>query len=217
MVAYYALPKPLFIDVRYVSISIEAKTLYACLRDRLNLSIKNNEEKKGSWEDESGVYILMARKSIAEFLKRSLPTVRKIIGELKKVGLLRERRMGLTKCNRLYVQPLEGENSAPLAPEKDLPANGNILPSSGKGVFIPEGKPFASNNGTPKTFENRSFARGKKVENYEVYGDTVSSGGKKWPKGSVPAQQYTQREYAPGQLQRDLEERMYEEFFGMKE
>jgi len=214
MTAYYALPKPLFTDVRYVSISIEAKTLYACLRDRLNLSIKNNEEKKGAWEDERGVFILMARKSIAEFLNRSLPTVRKIIGELKKVGLLRERRMGLTKCNRLYVQSLEGENSAPLAPEKNLPANGNILPSSGKGVFIPEGKPFAFNNGTPNNFYNRSYVRGKKVENDEIYGNTTPNGVRKWPKGTVPAQQYTQREYAPGQLQRELEERMFEELYG---
>ena len=91
-------------DERYAGLSTNAKYLYGKMRDTLKLSIKNN------WQDENGFFIRMTRLKMAALLKCSLPTVRKIIKELIGVGLLLEKREGLTKSNRLYVQLLPGEN-----------------------------------------------------------------------------------------------------------
>jgi len=203
--AYFTIPKPLFKNAQYSSISIEAKTLYGYMRDRLGLSIING------WKDERGTFILMARKSIAEFLKRSLPTVRKIIRELIGAGLIRERRMGLTKCNRIYVQPLEGEGENLLLSKEQTGC-----PSKEKPGFIPEGKPFSPSNPVPKNLildtPSGEGNGAQKREKYEKRTDCSAntrltaphanpSLSTLWPKGTVPAQQYAQREYTRGFLE----------------
>ena len=45
---FYRIPKVLFTDERYKNISVDAKTLYGILLDRMNLSAKNG------WLDEKG-------------------------------------------------------------------------------------------------------------------------------------------------------------------
>ena len=39
--SFYRIPKVLFTDRRYKSVSMEAKVLYGLLLDRMNLSIRN--------------------------------------------------------------------------------------------------------------------------------------------------------------------------------
>jgi len=104
--AFYQLPKPLFSEDKYQELSIEAKLLYSLMRDRYRLSVKNN------WRDAMGVFIKMTRKAICGLLKRSEPTVRKIIAELIRFGLIIEKRVGLTQCNKIYVQLLDGESES---------------------------------------------------------------------------------------------------------
>lgn len=102
--SYFIMLNRLDEDEQYADLSIHAKYLYGKMRDILKLSIRNN------WQDENGFYIRMTRDRMAKLLKCSLPTVRKIVKELIQFGLLKEKREGLTKSNRLYVQLLPGEN-----------------------------------------------------------------------------------------------------------
>lgn len=139
--AYFTVPKVLDTHPRYANLSTDAKYLYARMRDTMKLSIKNN------WRDSLGVYIKMARTSMAQLLHKSLPTIRKIIKELREAGLIFDLRMGLTKCNRIYVRLLEGESETDLSPaKKELP------PSSEKPAFIPDRNDFSPN----KRYSNHS-------------------------------------------------------------
>lgn len=184
--AYYAIPKPLFTDPRFINLSIEAKTLYGFMRDRLKLSLKND-----GWQDTIGTYILMARKTMAEFLRKSLPTVRKIVAELIGAGLLREKRMGLTKCNRIYVQLLPGETANDFQPGIET----NDI-SAKKADFSLERKPVASNNGNSKEINKRGYERHQKNEKSTEQRRGGGSQTRSKYQSTVPAQQYEQREYS---------------------
>lgn len=57
--AFYRIPKVLFTDGRFGNISIDAKTLYGILLDRMNLSAANG------WLDQAGrVYIIFTVEEI---------------------------------------------------------------------------------------------------------------------------------------------------------
>ena len=98
--AFYRIPKALFTDPAFRSISTDAKVLYGLLLDRMSLSARND------WLDEQGrVYIVFTVEEIMESLA---------CGNKKAVGLLREleveaslierRRQGLGKPNLIYVK-----------------------------------------------------------------------------------------------------------------
>ena len=98
--AFYRIPKALFTDPAFHSISTDAKVLYGLLLDRMSLSARND------WLDEQGrVYIVFTVEEIMESLA---------CGNKKAVGLLRElevgadlierRRQGLGKPNLIYVK-----------------------------------------------------------------------------------------------------------------
>ena len=60
---FYMIPKELFVNERYTSLSPTAILLYGILLDRLTLSIKNN------WIDKNGnVYLIFTRKEIQKLL-----------------------------------------------------------------------------------------------------------------------------------------------------
>lgn len=136
--AYFEVPKALDTNPRYASLSVQARYLYAHLRDTLKLSIKNN------WKDSNGYYVRMTRKNMAILLHCSEPTVRKFLRELRGIGLLREKRQGLTRSNLLYVQLLEGENDTTFQ-SRVKPAS----PQERKPDFTPERKPLSPNNPYP--------------------------------------------------------------------
>lgn len=132
--AYFTIPKELETNPMYESLSVEARYLYGHMRDTLKLSIKND------WRDDQGVYIRMTRVKMGLLLKKSLPTVRKIIAELVDVGLLKEKREGLTHSNRLYVQLLPGEDVAAFQSKVQKASPPDRTPD-----FTTEGNGFAPN------------------------------------------------------------------------
>lgn len=99
--SYYAMPKALFTS-ELKSISIISKVLYALIRDRYELSLKND------WEDNEGeTYLIFSRKEMCEMLGATDKTVKKCMDELITANLIREKRMGVNKANRIYVLPFE--------------------------------------------------------------------------------------------------------------
>ena len=101
---FYQLPKFLVHDEQFKKLSGDAKILYSIMRDRHELSIKNN------WVDDDGyVYIIYSRDSMMEDLGISDKTATKYMKELKKYGLIDEVRQGLNKPNIIYVLTLDLE------------------------------------------------------------------------------------------------------------
>lgn len=95
---YYQMPKFLFSGI-CKGLSNDARVLYSILRSRHQLSIQN------CWVNSKGeVYIIFTREDMAEEIGiSSLTTIRKIVTELKSVGLLSEERQGCNKPNLLYL------------------------------------------------------------------------------------------------------------------
>src|SRR5699024_5910963 len=95
---FYQLPKVFFTNAKYQKLSNDAKISYAILRDRLELSIKNN------WIDsDNAIYFIYTNEKLEEILNLSKPTIIKIKKELVNTGLLEQKRRGLNKPNLLYL------------------------------------------------------------------------------------------------------------------
>ena len=182
--AFYQLPKSLFAEDKYQDLSIEAKLLYSMMRDRYRLSVKNN------WRDAMGVFIKMTRKAICGLLKRSEPTVRKIIAELIEIGLIIEKRVGLTQCNKIYVQLLEGEseNAFPSGEKTDER-------SAKKPDFASERKPFSPNKNYRKQIQ---FRKVTSKPDFPQNGDVWEENGQQY----TFHHGFTQRYYDPRELDR---------------
>ncbi|WMJ24285.1 DUF6017 domain-containing protein [Paludicola sp. MB14-C6] len=95
---FYQMPKFLFQGELKNSLSNDAKVLYSLLRDRHELSLKNN------WVNESNeVYLIMTRDEMCDLLGISIKPVLKAINQLKEFGLMQEVRQGLNKPNLLFL------------------------------------------------------------------------------------------------------------------
>ncbi len=95
---FYQLPKVFFTNTKYKKLTNDAKIAYAILRDRLELSIKNN------WvDDENAIYFIYTNQNLEDILNLSKPKVVKIKKELESAYLLQQKRLGLNKPNMLYL------------------------------------------------------------------------------------------------------------------
>ena len=101
-ISFYRVPKVLFTNTQFKSLSCEAKLLYGLLLDRMQLSIKNR------WLDEEGkVYIYFSQEQISGMMGCGLKKVGNLLAELdsrKGIGLITRIRQGLGRPDRIYVR-----------------------------------------------------------------------------------------------------------------
>lgn len=113
---FYRIPKIFVESPLYKPMSTDAKFTYAILKDRFELSLRNN------WIDKNGdVYLIYTITELQEILGYGNKKVIKLKKELQEYGLLEEVRQGLNKPNLLYlgnidyqVFPTEEIHSQPL-------------------------------------------------------------------------------------------------------
>ena len=98
--SFYRIPKALFTDEAFNSISTDAKLLYGILLDRMNLSAKNG------WLDKDGrVYIIFTLDEVQESLGCGHGKAAKLLDELDgNTGLIERKRQGLGKPNIIFVK-----------------------------------------------------------------------------------------------------------------
>lgn len=98
--SFYRIPKVLFTEERFKSISAEAKVLYGLLLDRMSLSAKNG------WQDkENRVYIIFTIEDIMAAMGCADQKAGKLLYELEsKCRLIERKRQGLGKPNLIYVK-----------------------------------------------------------------------------------------------------------------
>lgn len=95
---FYRVPKVFFESHLYKTMSTDAKFAYAVLKDRFELSLKNN------WIDKNGdVYLIYTVQELQELLGYGNKKVIGLKKELQRFGLLEEVRQGLNKPNLLYL------------------------------------------------------------------------------------------------------------------
>lgn len=100
---FIKIPKILFLkDSKYFKMSADAKLLYGLLKDRNQLSIKNN------WVDKEGrIYFLFNQFDLSELVGKDIKTVRKYLKELEKYELIERVRQGMNLPDKLYLLQLE--------------------------------------------------------------------------------------------------------------
>ncbi|MGJ3587389.1 replication initiator protein A [Lactococcus lactis] len=105
---FFQFPKVLVYGEQYNKLSSDAKIAYMLLKDKLELSIRNE------WVDEeNNIYFKYSNKSLMQIFNYSEKTVIKIKKELENANLLYQKRMGFNpktqknEPNRLYLGDLE--------------------------------------------------------------------------------------------------------------
>lgn len=105
---FYALPKVLFENPIYEDMRLDAKVAYAMLKDRLDLSFKNN------WIDEDGnIYLVYSNSNLMKILNCSKYTLLRIKKQLTEYGLIHEVQQSTSKsgnlANRIYLSLLQDD------------------------------------------------------------------------------------------------------------
>lgn len=115
---FYQLPQFLF-EGELKNLRNDARVLYALLKDRHQLSLKNG------WINEAGeVYLIYRTIDMAEMLGCSEKTAKKALDQLIEYGLIEKERIGCNQPNRLYLTYLVKNTGS----VKSIGPDTNILP-----------------------------------------------------------------------------------------
>lgn len=97
--SFYRIPKRLFMDEEFSTLSTEAKVLYGLLLDRVSLSRENG------WLDEDGrIYVFYKMETIREDLRCGNTKACGLLTELERFGLIERVRRGQGKPSLIYVK-----------------------------------------------------------------------------------------------------------------
>ena len=112
--SFYRIPKALFQEPRFQSLSTDAKTLYGILLDRMSLSVKNE------WFDKKGrVFIIFTIEDVKRTLRCADNKATRLLRELEKFGLIERKRRGQGKPCLVYVKNFSAESSKESVKNRD--------------------------------------------------------------------------------------------------
>ena len=112
--SFYRIPKALFQEPRFQSLSTDAKTLYGILLDRMSLSVKNG------WLDEQNrVFIIFTIEDVKRTLRCADNKATRLLRELEEFGLIERKRRGQGKPCLVYVKNFSAESSKESVKNRD--------------------------------------------------------------------------------------------------
>ena len=161
--SFYRIPKLLFTEEYFSSLSCEAKVLYGLMLDRMSLSLKNK------WFDEQNrAYIIFTIEDVMELLNCKSQKAVKIMKELdaeEGIGLIEKIRQGFGKPNIIYVKNFmikEAEEQQQQVQQNELPKN-----CENQNSVIQNSAGFSTVDG-----ENQNSVMRKSKPNYTDYSKT---------------------------------------------
>ena len=112
--SFYRIPKALFQEPQFQSLSTDAKTLYGILLDRMSLSVKNE------WFDQKGrVFIIFTIEDVKRTLRCADNKATRLLRELEEFGLIERKRRGQGKPCLVYVKNFSSESSKESVKNRD--------------------------------------------------------------------------------------------------
>ena len=156
---FYRIPKALFTDPIFSHLSAEAKLLYGLMLDRMGLS------RRSGWIDRHGrVYIYFTHTEIQECLQCGHNKAVRLLKELDQgLGLIRRKRQGLGRPDRIYVMNFvsaqssqNGSSETPDAPETELQSSENGNSCIETSPFETSASPENNATGVPKGEANKT-------------------------------------------------------------
>ena len=107
-IQFYKMPKIFFTSPKYMPMRIESKVAYMLMMDLLPLSIQNN------WVNKKGeVFVKLSREKLMSLLNiKGTQKVAQVMKELVALELIVYKKVGLTKCNEIYLYLPEGIEDA---------------------------------------------------------------------------------------------------------
>ena len=112
--SFFRIPKALFQEQQFQDLSIDAKTLYGILLDRMSLSVKNE------WFDKKGrVFIIFTIEDVKRTLRCADNKATRLLRELEKFGLIERKRRGQGKPCLVYVKNFSAESSKESVKNRD--------------------------------------------------------------------------------------------------
>ena len=112
--SFYRIPKALFQEPRFQSLSTDAKTLYGILLDRMSLSVKN-----GWLDKQNRVFIIFTIEDAKRSLRCADNKATRLLQELEKFGLIERKRRGQGKPCLVYVKNFSAESSKESVKNRD--------------------------------------------------------------------------------------------------
>lgn len=112
-IQFFQMPKALFQNPKYMAMSLEAKVAYMLLLDLLPLSIEND------WvNQDQQVYVKLSRTKLMALLGiKGTQKAAKVMKELVDCQLIINKRIGLGRCNEIYLYPLEEQIKKEMTPQ----------------------------------------------------------------------------------------------------
>ena len=112
--SFYRIPKALFQESQFQSLSTDAKTLYGILLDRMSLSVKNE------WFNKKGrVFIIFTIEDVKRTLRCADNKATRLLRELEEFGLIERKRRGQGKPCLVYVKNFSAESSKESVKNRD--------------------------------------------------------------------------------------------------
>lgn len=103
---FYQLPKAFFYNEKYKNMKNESKIAYSLLKNLVVLSID-----KGWYNEKGEIYVKLSRTKMMSYLNiKGTQKMTQIMKELNENGLIIEKRVGLNKCNEIYLYEPEELN-----------------------------------------------------------------------------------------------------------
>lgn len=111
---FFQMPKGFFNNPKYMPMRCESKLAYMLMLDLLPLSIENN------WVNKNGeVFVKLSRDKLMTLLNiKGSQKAAQVMKELVSYGLIINKKVGLNKCNEIYLYHLEGAS-----PKESPPTN----------------------------------------------------------------------------------------------
>ena len=167
--SFYRIPKALFQEPRFQSLSTDAKILYGILLDRMSLSVKNE------WFDKQGrVFIIFTIEDVKRALCCADNKATKLLRELEKFGLIERKRRGQGKPCLVYVKNFSSESSKESVKNRDNDDScGSKIacqdPVKSRGIKKKENKTEMNNTNPILSDESEKMKNRELLEEYFSY------------------------------------------------